>query len=173
VAAAGALPGQPDRLARLDALGHAHVEGLAVERHPHGVAAVDGFQRHGQPRAQVAGALSLPRPRSRASMLLGKASAAPEQAFEEVAETAARTAACEDLVEIEAFRAIAMAVAVATGGRRLHLVAGAITTRAQLVVGSTLLRIAQRLVGFVDGLELLLGAGFLADVGMVLARQPP
>src|SRR5690606_7966553 len=112
-------------------------------------------------------------PRSRASMLLGKASAAPEQAFEEVAETAARTAACEDLVEIEAFRAIAMAVAVATGGRRLHLVAGAITTRAQLVVGSTLLRIAQRLVGFVDGLELLLGAGFLADVGMVLARQPP
>src|SRR5690606_32222389 len=54
-----------------------------------------------------------------------------------------------------------------------HLVAGPVTAGAELVVGGALLRIAQRLVGLVDRLELVLGAGFLADVGMVFARQPP
>src|SRR5690606_18237990 len=43
---------------------------------------------------------------------------------------------------------------------------------AQLVVGLAPGGIAQRLVGLVDGLELVLGAGFLADVGMVFAREP-
>ena len=53
----------------------------------------------------------------------------------------------------------------------LHFVARAVTTRAQLVVRRALLRIAQRFVGLVDGLELLLGARFLADIGVVLARE--
>src|SRR5690606_19718453 len=170
VAAARALPGQPDHLARADALGHAHVEGLAVEPDADAVAAVHRLQRHRQARAQVGGAM-----RVRATRLLRVATSAglaPEQAFEEVAETATRPAAGEDLVEVEAFRRAAMAVAVAAG-RRLHLVAGAGAAGAQLVVGRALLWVAQRLVGFVDGLELLLGTGFLADIRMVLARQPP
>src|SRR3546814_15226394 len=74
-------------------------------------------------------------------------------------------------VEIEAFRRTAMAVTVAAG-RRLHLVAGSVAAGAQLVVGGALLRVAQRLVGLVDGLELLLRAGFLADIRVVLACQP-
>src|SRR5690606_18942543 len=43
---------------------------------------------------------------------------------------------------------------------------------AQLVIGLAPGRIAQRLVGLVDRLELVFGAGLLADIGMVLARQP-
>src|SRR3546814_6710176 len=89
------------------------------------------------------------------SLFRSTAGLAPEQAFEEIAETAARPAAGEDLVEIEAFRRTAMAVTVAAG-RRLHLVAGSVAAGAQLVVGGALLRVAQRLVGLVDGLELLL-----------------
>src|SRR3546814_20199359 len=64
-----------------------------------------------------------------------------------------------------------MAVTVAAG-RRLHLVAGSVAAGAQLVVGGALLRVAQRLVGLLDGLELLLRAGFLADIRVVLACQP-
>src|SRR3546814_9013815 len=50
VAAARALPGQPDHLPRPDALGHAHVEGLAVEPDADAVAAVYRLQRHRQAR---------------------------------------------------------------------------------------------------------------------------
>src|SRR5690606_25027412 len=99
VAAARALPGQPDHLARADALGHAHVEGLAVEPDADAVAAVHRLQRHCQAGTQVGGAM-----RVRATRLLRVAAGAglaPEQAFEEIAETAARPAAGEDLVEVE------------------------------------------------------------------------
>src|SRR5690606_13660319 len=167
VAAAAALPGQPDRLARPDALGYPHVEGLAVERNAHGVAAVHGLQRHRQARAQVAAG----RPAMRLLLREPAAALAPEQAFEEIAEAAAGSTAGEDLVEIEIGLPAAMAVTIAAG-RRLHLVAGAVAAAAQLVVGGPLLRIAQRLVGLVDRLELLLGTGFLADIRVVLAREP-
>src|SRR3546814_20408462 len=92
---------------------------------------------------------------------------APEQAFEEIAETATRPAAGEDLVEIEAFRRTAMAVTVAAG-RRLHLVAGSVAAGAQLVIGGALMRVAQRPVGLVGGLELLFPAGFLLAIRVVL-----
>src|SRR3546814_4875954 len=122
VAAARALPGQPDHLPRPDALGHAHVEGLAVEPDADAVAAVYRLQRHRQARTQVGGAVRAARLLLRVATTAGLA---PEQAFEEIAETAARPAAGEDLVEIEAFRRTAMAVTVAAG-RRLHLVAGSV-----------------------------------------------
>src|SRR6185369_1649203 len=54
---------------------------------------------------------------------------------------------------------------------RMEFVAGPVTARAQLVVGLALGRILQRLVGFIDALELFLGAFFLADVGMIFARE--
>src|SRR5690606_18704644 len=53
-----------------------------------------------------------------------------------------------------------------------NLVARPIAAGTQLVVGGALLRIAQCLIRFVDCLELLLGAGFLAYVRMELARHP-
>src|SRR5690242_10880012 len=55
--------------------------------------------------------------------------------------------------------------------RRTELVAAAIAARAQVVIGRALLLVAQHLVGFVDGLELVLGTGLLADVRVVLARE--
>src|SRR5690606_24823573 len=55
---------------------------------------------------------------------------------------------------------------------RRHLVAGTVATSAQLVVGLAPGGIAQRLVGLVDCLELVLGASLLADVGMIFAREP-
>src|SRR5690606_36890685 len=91
-----------------------------------------------------------------------------EQAFEEIAEAPARPATGEYLVEIEAARA-----GSATEPRRRHLVARAVPPRAQLVVRLAAGRVAQRLVGLVDGLEALLGAGLLAHVRLVLARQAP
>src|SRR5690606_25795136 len=124
------------------------------------VAAVHRLQRDRQPRAQVGGSV-----RVRAARLLLRvataASLAPEQAFEEITETATRPAAGEDLVEVEASLCPAVAVAA---GRRLHFVAWTIAAGAQLVVSRPLLRVAQRLVGFVDGFEFLLRAGFLADI---------
>src|SRR5690606_29848859 len=130
VAAVRTLPGQPDHLPRPDALGHPHVEGLAIEPDADAVAAVHRLQRHRQARAQVGG------PVRTARLLLREPAAAlaPEQAFEEVAEAAARPATGEDLVEIEAFRRPAAAITVAAG-RRLHLVAGTVAAGAQLVVG--------------------------------------
>src|SRR5690606_24959915 len=87
---------------------------------------------------------------------------------EEVAEAAAATE-----VGLEAEAAIAVAEAGAAEiRRRPEVVAGTIAARLQLVVGGALLLVAQHLVGLVDRLEALLGAGFLADVRVVLARQP-
>jgi len=40
-----------------------------------------------------------------------------------------------------------------------------------LVVRLAARRVAQRLISLVDGLELVLGAGFLADVRMKFARE--
>jgi len=91
---------------------------------------------------------------------------APEQAVEEVAEAATRSATGEYFLEVE----IAGSAAIAAG--RLHLVAGPVSTGAQLVVGLALPGIAQRLVSLVDGLELLLGPRLLADIRVEFARQP-
>src|SRR5690606_15158936 len=74
--------------------------------------------------------------------------------------------ACEHVLEIESGRP------TATEPCRRHLVSGPVATGAQLVVGLAPGGIAQRLVGLVDGLELVLGAGLLADIGMVFARKP-
>src|SRR5690606_16179891 len=81
------------------------------------------------------------------------------------AATGASADVAEDLVEVEAR-------AVEAARRRMELLAGAVAARAQLVVGRPLLRVAQRLVGLADSLELLLGVGLLAHVRVVLARQP-
>src|SRR5690606_6077413 len=168
VAALRALPRQPDRLPGLDALGHPHVQGLAVDADAHAVAVVDRLQRDREPGAGVPRRLRA----TRAAETAGgaAAAAAAEQFLEEVAETAPGAATGEDLLEVEAFRRTPVGE---PARRRPHLVAGAVTARAQLVVGLALGRVAQGLVGLVDGLELLLGVGFLADVRMVLARQAP
>src|SRR5690606_35740914 len=55
--------------------------------------------------------------------------------------------------------------------RRPEFLAG--LALSERVVGSTLLGIAQHLVGLADLLEARLGVGLLADVGMVLARETP
>src|SRR5690606_32319647 len=89
---------------------------------------------------------------------------APVQAFEEIAETAPGAAPGEHLLEVEAANA-----AAESGGR--DLVAGAVAAGAQLVVGPAPGRVAQRLVGLVDGLEALLGPRLLAHVRVVLARE--
>jgi hypothetical protein len=95
----------------------------------------------------------------------GTATLAREQAFEEVAEAAVGAAAAEHFLEIETTGA-------AVVRRHVELLARAIALRAQLVVGRALFRIAQRLVGLVDRLELVFGPGLLADVRVVLACQP-
>src|SRR5690606_5683017 len=57
-------------------------------------------------------------------------------------------------------------------GRRPEVFARPVAARLELVVGGALVLVAQHLVGLVDRLEALLGAGLLADVRMVPARQP-
>ena len=156
------LPCQPDRLALADALGNAHVQRFPVHADAHAAAVVDRVERHRQPGARIA-----PRLRSPAG-LLAEAATAPEQLLEEIAEAAARAAAAgEDLLEVHA-----AGLALESARPGLHFVAGPVAACAQLVVGGAFFRIAQRLVGLVDGLEALLRAGLLAHVGMVLARQP-
>src|SRR5690606_16873725 len=85
---------------------------------------------------------------------------------EEVAEATTGAVAREHVLEIESARA------AGPEARRRHLVARPVASGAQLVIGLAPGRIAQRLVGLVDRLELVFGAGLLADVGMVLAREP-
>ena len=165
-AAKAALAAQPDHLARTDTLGYAHVQGLVVHRNTHAVAVMDRFQRHRQ-----LGALVAPRRHAPAGLPTDAAASTPlaEQAFEEIAEAAPCTATGEDFLKVDA---ATWAAATESTGGRLNLVARAITTGTQLIVGRTLLRIAQRLVGLVDRLEFCFGAGLLADIGMVFARQP-
>src|SRR5579863_7513470 len=55
-------------------------------------------------------------------------------------------------------------------GRRPELLTG-LPVAAQLIVGGTLLRVLQDLVGFLHFLELLLGILLLADVRMVFAGK--
>src|SRR5690606_26780858 len=74
--------------------------------------------------------------------------------------------AAEDLLDIEVGGAASEAAR-----RRVDLVAGPVAARAQLVVGLAPLRVAQRFIGLVDGLELVLRPRLLADVGVVLARE--
>src|SRR5205823_8982784 len=62
------------------------------------------------------------------------------------------------------------AEAVEPVGRRAEILAGA-KARAERVVGRALFLVAQRLVGFRDLLELLLGVRLLGDVRVVLARE--
>ena len=166
VAAAAALPAEADRLPFAHALGDTHVQRPAVDADAHAVAAVDGLQWHRQLGARVASRLGAT-PVGRA--LCGATAAASEQFLEEVAESTARATPGKDLVVVEAARRPLAEPAV----RRADLVAGAVAALPQLVVGRALLGVAQGLVRFVDGLELFLGAGFLAHVRVVLARQPP
>src|SRR5690606_27428867 len=123
----------------------------------HAAAGIHRLQRHRQlgPGHAVVGSAGWLR-----AARAGAAATAPEQALEEVGETAPGATAGEDLLEVEARPA---RPAAETARRRPHLVAGPVTAGAELVVGGALLRIAQRLVGLVDRLELVLGAGFLAD----------
>src|SRR5690606_11949889 len=86
--------------------------------------------------------------------------AAAEQRFEEIAETAVL------VVELEV-------VALAEVRRRTEVVAGAESAALELVVGLALLGVLEHLVRLVDRLETLLGVLFLADVGVVLARELP
>src|SRR5690606_33211088 len=74
----------------------------------------------------------------------------------------------EDLVVVEP---ALLGPVAESARRRLDLVTGPVAARAQLVVSLAPLRIAQRLVSLVDGLEALLGVGLLAHVRVVLARQ--
>jgi len=91
--------------------------------------------------------------------------AATEQGFKEIAEGPDVLVA--HVAEVES----AAAVLLRPIRRRAELVAAAITTRAQLVVGRAFLLVAQHLVGFVDRLEFLLGAGFLVLVRVIFARE--
>src|SRR5690606_34213294 len=102
VAAVRALAAQPDHLPGADPARHAHVERAPVDRDPHAVAAVHGFQRDREPGAGVAHALPA---RGLARAIGAAGGPAPEQALEEIAEAAARAAAGKHLVEIEAARA--------------------------------------------------------------------
>src|SRR5690606_33653385 len=157
-----------DRLALADALGDADVEGLAVDADADAVAGVDHLQRNRQfrpgvstwTRARMGARLRPEATTPRAT------TTAPEHALEKVAEAPDRTAASKELLEVDP-----SLTRVEPTRRWLDVITGPIAARAQLVVGGPLLWIAQRLIGFVDGLELFLGAGFLADVGMVLPRQ--
>src|SRR5258706_1716699 len=56
--------------------------------------------------------------------------------------------------------------------RRAEVLPGSIAA-AQTVVGGAFLRILERLVGFADFLEFLLGPGLLGNVRMVLSRELP
>ena len=127
---------------------------------------MDSFQRHRQLGAGVA--TRRRRAPARLSTEAAGGAPLPEQAFEEIAEAATRAAAGEDLLEVDT----STLAATESARRRLHFVARPVATGTQLIVGGTLLRIAQRLVGLVDRLELFLGAGFLADIGMEFSRQP-
>src|SRR5690606_2678340 len=165
VAAEAALPRQPDHLPRPHAGRDAHVEGAAIHADAHAVAAIDRLQRDRQARARLAHA----RPRRTARATRTRPAAvglATEQAFEEITEAAARATAGEHVVVVEPGRT------AGSEARRRHFVAGTVAAGAQLVVGLAPGGVAQRLVCLVDGLELVLGAGFLADVGMVFAREP-
>src|SRR5690606_39212213 len=117
VASLAALAREPDRLPGLHALGDADFQGLAVDADAHAVAAIDGFQRYREARAGVAVRLrATPEARPRPAR---RAAPAAEQFLEEVAEAAPRTAAGEDLVEVEAATGTRPAEAP---GRRAHLV---------------------------------------------------
>ena len=163
VAALAALPGQTDHLPGLDAGRHPHVELAPIDVHPHAAAVVHRLQRYRQLGARVARSLRSPLRRCL------RPAAPAEQALEEVAESAAAAArTAEDLFEIELLRAGTTTPEI---GRRTELLARPVAARPQLVVGRTLLRVAQGLVGLVDRLELLFGAGLLADIRVVLAGQ--
>src|SRR5690606_37258060 len=84
---------------------------------------------------------------------------------------AVAAAAAEDLLVVEARPA---AVAAAEAPRRwVDVVTRPVAAAAQLVVGLAAPGVAKRFVGLVDRLELVLGTGLLADVGMVFACKTP
>src|SRR5690606_8302540 len=84
-------------------------------------------------------------------------------------EAAARAATGEHFLEVKALRTPMAEAAV----RRPHLIARTVSTRAQLVVGGALGRVAQRFIGLVDGLEPFFRVRLLAYVRMVFAGQAP
>src|SRR5690606_7890361 len=159
-----ALSGQADHLPRPDPARHLHLERAPVDVDAHGTAAVHGLQRHRQARAGLAA-----RARAAAEAAAARRRLPPEQALEEVAEATA-PAAAEHLLEVEGR---AGAIAAEATRRRMDVVAGPVAASAQLVVGLAPRGVAQRLVGLVHGLELVLRPGLLADVGVVLAGEAP
>src|SRR5581483_9119495 len=86
--------------------------------------------------------------------------------------------AAEDAHLLEEIREVDVAQVLLPAGaeaiepvrRRAEILAGA-KARAERVVGRALFLVAQRLVGFRDVLELLLGIRLLGDVRVILARE--
>src|SRR5262249_6816202 len=139
-----ALADEPDLLARQDAgrdldLERALAALAVVQRDAFAAAAERRRQRNRDARLHVAAAPRSARPRAAAC-------ATAEQRLEEVAEV---SLAAAHVREVEIGR-------VAEVGRRVEFLARPVAARAQVVVGPALGRILQRLVGFVDALELLL-----------------
>ena len=173
--ASATLAGQPDFLARRHARRNLDVQGagprtgsatgvpLRQLQLQGAVATVIGFfqrdlQRHGLALART---LEAARP--------AKAGASPtaqvaEQRLEEIAELAPAETAAER-------RSTRTSGAALPAGRRPEFLAGP-PVAAQLVVSGALFGVAQHLVGLGDLLEPLLGACFLADIGVIFTRQP-
>ncbi len=93
--------------------------------------------------------------------LAASVEAAPEKAFEKIAEFRGVGVGESAAVKFESLIPV---------GRRAEILTG-LPVGAELVVGRALLRILQHLVGLTDLLEALLGIRLLADVGMELARK--
>src|SRR5579875_728183 len=153
-----ALTAQPDGATRQDAGGDAHVQRTLAAR----IAQAQALRAPRISRVQVdfdGRADVLPAHRT----ALRAPCAAAEQRFEEIAETAALVV---EIAELETARRL-----LPPARRRPEVVARTIAARAQVVVGRALLLVVQILVGLADGLEFLLGAGFLVLVGVILARE--
>ena len=103
-----------------------------------------------------------PHTRVRCGASTTSASPATEQGFEEVAEAAATKV-------LEALSRVGLSAPV----RGLVLITGTISAGAQAIIFGPPFGVAQNFIGLVDGLELVLGPGFLADIGVILARQTP
>src|SRR5689334_17954855 len=78
--------------------------------------------------------------------------------------------AAEEIAEVGAFRCTGIFEPCIPIRRRPKFLSG-FPVLAELVIRGTFFRIAERFVGFTDFLELRLGAVFLIDVGMELARE--
>src|SRR6185437_1136988 len=85
---------------------------------------------------------------------------------EEIAEAAGIATGAAEIAELESARCLLL-----PARRRPEIVARVIAARAHVVVSRALLLVVQDLIGLAEGLELVLGAGFLVLVRVVLARE--